>query len=357
MKRILLLLASRENRELLSAELSVEHEVLCGTGPDDLERDFDLCLVDGPSLDGMVERMAERKGREGPLFLPVLLVTARPGVKLITRALWRCVDEVLVTPVEKPELRARVEVLLRARALSLALRARADEAEQAALARDEVLAMVSHDLRNPLNLVLTSAAFLSDTADALSEPQRAQLRMIHRAAEQMNRLIQDLLEVSGIEAGHLRVDAAPEAVEPLVREACALLEHVAGGKKISLHVALAPGLPPVLADRGRILQVFGNLVGNALKFTPEGGMVRIEAAPEEGVVRFSVTDSGPGIPHEHLPHVFDRFWQARRSAEGGAGLGLAIARGIVAAHGGRLSVDSVPGAGSTFAFTLPRAKP
>jgi signal transduction histidine kinase len=351
--RILLLLDQKENQGLLDAELSRVHEVLAGTGDAALDQPFDLCIVDGSSLDRVWERVQVRKEADRPLFLPFLLVTARPGVKMITRHVWRSVDDLIVTPIEKPELRARIEVLLRSRALSLQLRQRAEDAEQAARTRDEVLAMVSHDLRNPLNLVLTSGSFLLETAVELRPEQREQLRMIHRASEQMNRLIEDLLQVSGIEAGHLPVDPQPVVVEPLVREACSLLQHAAEAKRIVLGCEVEEALPRVQADRDRILQVFGNLIGNAIKFTPEDGTVRVRAERGEAEVRFRVTDSGPGIGPEDIDYVFDRFWQARRARAGGAGLGLAIARGIIVAHGGEMWVESEVGCGSTFVFTLP----
>ena len=353
MTRVLLLLDHAENQQLLAGELADRHEVLVGGADEELDQDFDLLVVDGRSLDRLWERVQGRKEREQPIFLPVLLVTSRPGVKMITRHVWRSVDELIITPIEKPELRARIQILLRARALSLALRQRAEDAEQATRTRDEVLAIVSHDLRNPLNLVLTGGAFLLETATGLAPREREQLRLIHRAAGQMNRLIQDLLDVSTLEAGKVSVDPRPEPVEPLVREACGLLGHAAEAKRIEVSCEFGPALPPVRADRDRIHQVFGNLIGNALKFTPEGGTIRVRAEPDGGAVRFSVSDTGPGIRPEHLPYVFDRFWQARRSREGGAGLGLAISRGIVAAHGGEMWVESMAGQGSTFHFTLP----
>lgn len=353
MKRILLLLSHPENRALLEAELAGEHRVLAGAGAALLEQDFDLCVVDGSSLDRLWERVRDRKEREQPVFLPVLLVTSRPGVKMITRHLWRSVDDLIITPIEKPELRARVEIMLRARALSLALRERAEEAERAIRTRDEVLAMVAHDLRNPLDIVMMSGAFLSDTAASLEPGQREQLRMIGRAAERMNRLIQDLLEVSRAEAGPLTVTPAPEPAGSLVGEACSSLAHAAAARSIRLSCEPGEGLPRVRADRDRILQVLGNLIGNALKFTPEGGEVRVRLEADGGRVRFSVSDTGSGITREDLPHVFDRFWQARRARDSGAGLGLAIVRAIVAAHDGEAGVESEPGSGSSFWFTLP----
>ncbi|HEX2191525.1 MAG TPA: ATP-binding protein [Longimicrobiaceae bacterium] len=355
MTRVLLLLDQKENQQLLADELGERHEVLVGAADSDLDREFDLCVVDGRSLDRLWERVRERKAGEQPIFLPVLLVTSRPGVKMITRHVWRSVDELIVTPIEKPELRARIQILLRARSLSLALRQRAEDAEQATRTRDEVLAIVSHDLRNPLNLVLTSGSFLLETAEGLEPKQREQLRMIHRAAGQMNRLIQDLLDVSIMEAGKVSVEPRPEPVEPLVREACGLQEHTAEARSIRVSCEFGAGLPEVHADRGRILQVFGNLLGNALKFTPEGGRIRVRAERDGEAVRFSVEDTGAGIRPDDFPYVFDRFWQARHSRAGGAGLGLAIAQGIVHAHGGAMWVESEVGRGSTFLFTLPPA--
>jgi signal transduction histidine kinase len=357
MTRVLLLLDQKENQQLLAEELAGRHEVIIGTSDDALNEAFDLCVADGRSLDRLWEQVHQRKEREQPVLLPVLLVTSRPDVKMITRHVWRSVDELIITPIERPELRARMEILLRARSLSLALRQRAEEAEQAARTRDEVLALVAHDLRNPLNVVLSSGTFVLDTADGLEPRAREQLKLILRAVRQMNRLTQDLLEVAGMEAGNISVDPQAESVDRLLRSACRTMEHAATAKRIHLSCDESTALPPVLADRDRIDQVLGNLIGNAVRFTPPDGRVRVAAELAGESVRFSVADTGVGIEPADLPHVFDRFWQARRSRKGGAGLGLAIARGIVLAHGGDMWVESEPGTGSTFVFTLPAAPP
>jgi signal transduction histidine kinase len=354
-KRILLLLDHRENQRLLADELAGEHDIVAGSSDADLDDDFDLCIVDGAALDRLWPHVLARKSRQDESFLPILLVTSRSDVKMVTRHLWRSVDELIITPIEKQELRARVEILLRARALSVSLRQRAEDAEHAARTRDEVLAMVAHDLRNPLNLVVTTGAFLLETAAGLEPQQQEQLRMIQRAASQMNRLIQDLLDVAATGSGQVAVSAEDEPIEPLVREACAQLEHAASAAGIKLGCTFGPELPAVHADRGRIMQVLGNLIGNALRFTPAGGSVTVATAREGERVRIAVSDTGEGIDAADLPHVFERFWQARQSRGGGAGLGLAIARGIVAAHGGELRVESMVGDGSSFSFTLPAA--
>jgi signal transduction histidine kinase len=353
MTRVLLLLDQKENQQLLADELAGRHEVIIGGDDEALNGCFDLCVVDGRSLDRLWSQVHRRKQREQPVFLPVLLVTSRPDVKMITRQVWRSVDELLITPIERPELRARMEVLLRSRSLSLSLQQRAEEAEQASRTRDEVLAMVAHDLRNPLNVVLTSGMFLLETVDGLEPRAGEQLRLIQRAAGQMNRLIQDLLEVAGMEAGNISVALQAEPVDGLLRSACRTMEHVASEKGIELSCEHDADLPSVLADRDRIDQVLGNLIANSVRFTPREGSVRIAAVGDGPYVRFSVADTGDGIDAADLPNVFDRFWQAQRSREGGAGLGLAIARGIVAAHGGEMWVESERGDGSTFFFTLP----
>jgi signal transduction histidine kinase len=357
MKRVLLLLDQKENQQLLAEELAGGHEVLVGASDDALAASFDLCVVDGSSLDRLWEHVHARKEREQPVFLPVLLVTSRPDVKMITRQVWRSVDELIITPIERPELRARMEVLLRARSLSVSLQQRADEAEQAALTRDEVLAMVAHDLRNPLNVVLTSGTFLMETVEGLEPRARDQLQLIRRAVGHMNRLVQDLLEVAGMEAGTISVEPQEEEVDELLRLACSTMQRVADAKQIELACDPVTAVPAVHADRDRIDQVLGNLIGNAVRFTPEGGQVRVGAERQGEWVRFSVTDTGVGIDPADLPHVFDRFWQAKRSRDGGAGLGLAIARGIVVAHGGEMWVESEQESGSTFLFTLPVAQP
>lgn len=349
----MLLLEHQENQRLLAEELSQRNEVVTATSDDVLNEDFDLCVLDGPALDRLWERVQELKQREQPILLPVLLITSRPDAKMITRHVWRSVDELIITPIEKLELRARVEILLRARALSVQLRRRVEEAEDAARARDEVIAVVSHDLRNPLNLVMTNATLLQDMLGELEPGQRRLLDMVERAAQQMHRLIRDLLEVAAMEAGNVTVELRPELPSVLVEESCSTLAHAAATSSIALACTRADDLPPVLADRDRILQVLGNLIGNALKFTGEGGSISVGATRQEDNVLFFVEDSGTGIDPEDLPHIFDRFWQAKQARKAGAGLGLAIARRIVKAHGGDLWATSERGRGSTFFFTLP----
>lgn len=229
------------------------------------------------------------------------------------------------------------------------------EARDAVAVRDEVLSVVSHDLGNPLSAILVSARVIDRLLER-GDPgaARSHVAATRQAAQQMERLIKDLLEIRRIEGGRLVLVPRREPVQGLVDDAVTALRPVAEDRGVTLTVRLEEALPhAVHADADRVAQVFSNLIGNALKFTPAGGTVTVRAAPAGEDVLFAVEDTGAGIAPEDLPKVFDRFWQARQQGSHGVGLGLAIARGLVEAHGGRVEVESEPGRGSRFLFTLP----
>ena len=226
-----------------------------------------------------------------------------------------------------------------------------EEAEQTIDAREQVLKIVSHDLRNPLHTISMSAQLLIDVPvkqDQLGD----HLRRIKRAGERMNRLIQDLLDAAKLEAGRVGIDARKIDVPPIITEAQEMLAPLAAEKGIQLDSNVAEGLPTITADAGRVLQVLSNLAGNAIKFTLAGGRITLRADAAPGGVRFSVRDTGPGIAPEQLGKIFGKFWQANPADRRGIGLGLTISKAIVEAHGGRIWVDSVLGEGTTFHFTL-----
>jgi len=235
-------------------------------------------------------------------------------------------------------------------------------AEKAVQDRDEVLAVVSHDLKNPLlSIVLKSELMENMKIDdpAASSLVKASAGTIHRAANRMSELIQGMLDIALIEAGRLRIEPEAQPLAPLMAELREIFEPLAEERRIQVDWRLngpVTEMPLVAFDRHRLFQVLSNLLGNALKFTPPGGHVSVTVsvpASRRDEVRFEVSDSGLGIAPEHLPHVFDRFWQARSGARHGVGLGLAIARGLVEAHGGQIHVTSQAGRGSRFAFDLP----
>jgi signal transduction histidine kinase len=232
---------------------------------------------------------------------------------------------------------------------------------QAARSRDQLMAVVAHDLKNPLSTIqLALCVFVDEDGERAAEGdqmERIALDAMKRAAVRMQGLIHDLLDLARADGGKLSLHVAPMHPRTLVQDAVDAHATIAAAKRVTLESDADGALPEVSADCGRIDQVFSNLVGNALKFTPVGGRVRITAVGGPDEVSFVVEDDGPGIPADDLPHVFDRFWQAAKAARGGTGLGLTIAKTMVEAHGGRIAVDSTPGVGTRFRFTVPVAVP
>lgn len=224
-------------------------------------------------------------------------------------------------------------------------------------ARDDMIGIVSHDLRNPVNAVkMITGVILDRQGDEPLSPELANYAsVIRQAAEQMDELIQDLLDVTRVEAGRLVVSARRENTEEMLSDTLRMLAPVASDKGIALRLNTPDDMPDVMADRERIRQAVSNLVGNAVKFSAPGTeiLVRVGLLGKELV--FSVSDHGIGMNAEQLAHAFDRFWQSSRTDRQGAGLGLAITKGIIDAHGGRIWAESSPGKESTFYFTLPIA--
>lgn len=228
----------------------------------------------------------------------------------------------------------------------------AEAAKQLARARGEILAVVGHDLRGPLASIQTTASLLALDTPAEAETTHRRLSRIQRSVRFMERLISDLVDASRLEAGHvLSLQPTPERVDTLVGEALELVRDHARAKSIDLHVELGAGDLELPCDRDRILQALSNLLGNAVKFTPNGCRVSVSTARrDDGGVRISVEDEGPGIAREDLPHVFERYWHG---PGGHTGLGLYIVKAVVDAHDGTIRVESDRGRGTTFVIELP----
>lgn len=221
--------------------------------------------------------------------------------------------------------------------------------------RDDVVSIVSHDLRNPLGVALAAADLLLDLPlDAAQRRRQAQI--IRRSGERMQRLIDDLLDVSRIEEGALVVRLSKEELEPILEEARELFSEQAESKSLALMVR-ANGNTRARVDRDRILQALSNLLDNAIRLTPEGGRVTLSAAEAGEEVVLSVADTGPGVPPEMADTIFDRFARSEGMAGGAVGLGLTIVRGVAVAHGGEVTVSSAPGEGAEFALRLPKRGP
>ena len=229
------------------------------------------------------------------------------------------------------------------------------QAQAESRGRELALAAVSHEMRSPLQVIsIASAALLRAwPADPALVPHRRQIAVVADSAERMRRLATDLLDLSRVDAGQFSVAPEPVRVGVLLHGAVEVYRPMTEQKGISLTVEPFP-TAMAMVDEQRVHQVFANLIGNAVRYTPAGGAITLSARVEDGLVRFSVADTGAGIASENLPRVFDRFWTGGK-CRGCAGLGLAISRAIVQAHGGAMTVESQPGQGSTFTFTLPLA--
>jgi signal transduction histidine kinase len=223
-----------------------------------------------------------------------------------------------------------------------------------AMWREKLLAMVSHDLRNPLNVIRLASRSLREQLPVAHRARR-QVAIVERSTDRMNSLVRDLMDLSAVEARQLKLQQQEHDAGSLVSEIVETMRPVAVEKSQELRQVVPSDPLTVICDRDRVLQVLSNLVDNALKFTPAGGSITAGFDRFENEVRFSIADTGPGIPRDQLPHVFERFWkgpQAKQSGIQGVGLGLSIAKGIVEAHGGTMWADSQVGLGSVFHFAL-----
>jgi len=230
-----------------------------------------------------------------------------------------------------------------------------DEAEKAIRTRDDLLAVVSHDLRSPLSAILMNAQLMMRTEKSGKIDPNERARRIVNSAAMMNRLISDLLDLSKIEAGHLELTQKPVDVDLLVHEITDLMASIAEEKSVSIDLKLLEKPIRVTADHDRVLQILSNLIGNAIKFSPHEGHITVGARVDTSEIVFWVADKGPGISKEDQSHLFERYWQAEgpKKKQAGTGLGLYIAKKMVQAHGGRIWASSETGKGSTFYFTLP----
>jgi PAS domain S-box-containing protein len=287
-------------------------------------------------------------GASSILVLPLVAGETRAALTLIRAGSPRPFDQ---------QQRALGEKFAQTAAAALQNAQLYDAARHANRARDEVLGVVSHDLRNPLSAISMCARVLEENPPGDAVARRELLVTIRESTDWMNRLIEDLLDVSNIERGRLSLEVRPEEPSQLALQALHMFEVEAKTNGIALEARLPTNMPLVVADRARVVQVLSNLLRNAIKFTPRDGRIEISAEARDRTVLFAVRDSGLGIAPEKQARVFDRYWQSSEGArQRGAGLGLSIAKGIVEAHGGRISVRSTAGQGSEFAFTIPQAE-
>jgi len=343
MSRILLLLDHRQNRRLLAEWLEQNHQVVMPETDRALQEAFDLAILDGLALDRLWEQVRVRKQTEEPLFLPVLLLTSRQGVDLVTRHLWRTIDEVVLRPIEKVELQARTEVLLRARGLSVALQRRHTDMEA-------FLHAMTHELRAPLRVITGFAEELQVMTPPSHEAQHCLCR-IRTAAVQAQDLITSLLNFGRL--GHGAVRRRRMSLHGVI--ASCLRQLQAEIQARDARVTVLENEVVLSADPTLLKYALTNLLANALIFVAPGVSpeITVAAAMARGVCRIEVTDNGIGISPEDQARLFTPFVRLHGVEEyPGIGLGLATVRKAIELMDGYVGVTSVPGAGSTFWIEL-----
>ncbi len=230
------------------------------------------------------------------------------------------------------------------------------ETKSALTTREEFVAIVSHDLRNPISAILSFSEIISEDSSmsGISDDVKQWIEIIKRNAEISLRLISDILDMERIEGGKLHVQLAPHNISDVISESVESYHNVAASKNVTLTAEHAKIDGDVACDKDRVAQILSNLIGNALKFTPDGGAITVKTEQAESEIKISIIDTGPGIPDKQKNLIFDRFAQLGNKDRRGLGLGLYISKTLVESHNGKIWVISEPGHGSTFCFTLPR---
>src|SRR5579885_635804 len=349
MDRILLLLDHKTNRALLSNWLELRYDVVCHNHDATLQTPFDLCLIDGPALDRYWKEVRECKAAEDPAFLPVILITSHREVELLTRHLWKTVDELIRIPIEKLELQARVEILLRARHLSCELKRRNEDLQS-------FFHAMTHDIRAPLRVIKSFAQLLQEEeALRMGAQGKQDLKRIQSAAAQMQEIINGLLAFARVEYGNQQTK--PVSLEQQVQTCLQYLQHEI--EQSEAQITVRGDLPMVQGNAILLTLALTNLVSNALKFVAPGRrpviLVRAVTSPQS--CRLEIEDNGIGIPSADQQQLFQPFVQLHsKEIYEGVGLGLATIRKAVELMGGRVGVTSHLGQGSIFWMELRTAE-
>ena len=345
MNRVLLLLDHPPNRRLLANWLTQRYQVVEAESEQALQEPFDLGIIDGPALHRAWEAVQARKKAEEPVFLPVLLLTSRQAVDVAMRHLWRSIDEVVLRPVEKIELQARVEILLRARQLSLALKQRHDDLEA-------FIHAMAHDLRAPVRVAAGFAReLLADENTTLSVDGRSCLRRILSATDDMQQLMTSLLDLGRLGRGAVRPRRL--SLQQVVARCLRNLHDVIQATHARITVSEEQAI--IYADPTLLKVALTNLLANALKFVVPGVPPRVTvwASVTEDSCRLHVEDNGIGISPEDQARIFQPFVRLHAREEyPGAGLGLAAVQKAVELMDGCVGVTSTLGNGSTFWIEL-----
>jgi signal transduction histidine kinase len=373
--QILLLVEQKENRRLLLEWLATNYVVLQpnSTGRvDDLShftQSFGMGIIDGLALKRHWQWVTAKKQAEHPVFLPFLLITSRSDVGMATQFLWQTVDDLIIAPIEKIELQARVEILLRSRQLSLTLKLSHDQldrtlktAKELNESKTSLLYMLSHDVRNPLNFIIGTTQILTKYKMKLTEDKRQELLdKTQAAAKGIDLLLDDVLLIGQVESGKVAFCLIPLDLEKFCKE---LVEEFQGSQKLkpqNAQVALnfvnhSPSATACL-EASLLRRILINLVSNAMKYSIPNTQVTLELKVTETEVIFSVQDAGIGIPAEDQERLFEFFYRAKNVDRiPGTGLGLSIVKKCVDLHNGEITFTSTEGVGSKFTVTLPIAE-
>lgn len=359
---------NRLNSKLIADLLKHNYNIHTYRNDTEITSRYDLIIVDGKTLSVLREKHTDLKSCSGALFQPVLLISSKKGVSLITSRIWQMIDELLTTPISKMELFAAVEILLRARRQSVLLQELnlSLENENGSLKRESRLmtdnfANMSHELRTPLAVILSSIDFLSACFDEqLIKPEtcRSTLDISRRNCNRLLRIINNLLDITKINSGHMNVVLSNVDIKEKLCDIVESVQDYARKKQITLNLLSDTNIHRLAVDEDMFDRIMLNLLSNAIKYTPEQGVITVilQDSHNHDRILVSVKDSGIGIPSEKQQVIFDRFTQVDESMtkrSEGCGLGLSLAKSLVELHGGRIWVESKPGLGSKFVFELP----
>ncbi|MDF5727672.1 MAG: HAMP domain-containing sensor histidine kinase [Rhizonema sp. PD38] len=358
MNRILMIIEQSENRRLLAEWLRIYYEVVVadsvvqvGKAVPLLDEHFDLCMIDGQALDRLWEWVEARKQKEKPVFLPFLLITQKSDVKLLTRHLWQTIDELITKPLEKLELHARVEMLLRSRRLSLELQVALLQERELRELKSRFVSMVSHEFRNPLNTISGFTRLLEQRELPL-EKRTDFFQRIQVAVKRMVTLLDDVLLLGKSEA-NLSSHAVPVALEPFCRKLIEEIKLGIGDRHI-IYFDCDDECSTLQMDEVLLQHVLSNLLSNAIKYSAPDSTVELKLQYQSPSVIFQVQDQGIGISPTDQKRLFESFYRASNVGKiPGTGLGLAIVKQAVERHGGNIAVSSEPHVGTTFTVTLP----
>jgi two-component system sensor histidine kinase/response regulator len=369
---ILLVDDNRENRDMLSRRLERQGYGVA-TAEDGRQamdavraRMYDLVLLDimMPEMDGYAV-LQQLKADEALRHIPVIMISALDELDSVVRCIEMGAEDYLPKPFDPTLLKARIGASLekkqsrdRERLLFEQLQQNYQHLQELEKLRDDLTNMIVHDLRTPLTSVIAGMQTL-EVVGSLDQTQREMVAIAISGGETLLGMINDLLEVEKMESGAMPLDYAVLDADELVSSAARQVASLCKSKNLTLVRQIAADLPPFQGDESKVRRILVNLLGNAIKFTQDGGTLTLTARPGEDrrSVVFSLSDTGEGIPPEAFERIFEKFGQVT-SRQGGrtmsTGLGLTFCKLAVEAHGGRIGVESTPGSGSTFTFTLPR---